>query len=81
MYIMGNDINIFLAKSEKKFKWIFFIMACNFFTACCEKIWYVILWSNFFLMMTWHLIPCHNSKIKNYVVQHVIIQNDLKAFH
>jgi hypothetical protein len=43
-------------------------------------------------MMTWHLIPCHinlldfiypcdNSKIKNYVMQHVIIQNDLKPFH
>ncbi len=38
-------------------------------------------------MMTRHLIPhhinladfiypCHNSKFKNYVVQHVIIQND-----
>jgi hypothetical protein len=43
-------------------------------------------------MMTWQLIPhhinlpdfiypCHNSKIKNYVVQHVIIQNDLQPFH
>jgi hypothetical protein len=43
-------------------------------------------------MMTWHLIPCHinlfhfiypchNFKIKNYVVQHVIIQNYLKPFH
>jgi len=27
------------------------------------------------------MYPCHKSKIKNYIMQHVIIQNDLKLFH
>jgi hypothetical protein len=66
-------------------------MACNFVIACRDKnvihdsmigekkkkffVWWCGMLCH--IMLTWDLIyPCHNFKIKNYLVQHVIIQND-----
>ncbi len=70
------------SRKEKKNKTLIF------FTTCCDKntindSWfkrYIYIYNLKFYMMMWHVIlnwdfiyPCHNFKIKNYLMQYVTI--------
>jgi hypothetical protein len=76
--------------TKKNFKFFsttpIFITVCHDKNAICDS----VIFKKKIGMMTWHGIPHHinlgphvsmSFKIKNYLVQHVTIQNDLKKFH